>query len=183
MKKFIVGVITGILLSSSIAFAATYVANTASFKVLVNGEEFVSDPPALVVEGRTYLPLRAIGDALGVPVNWNEELRQAEVGSMPEGSIPHYLGAPDSIDLGALLGIKPLRSNTEDPKAQYHAYNILDLSPKTLEIYIKALAQEGYVALPQSAESEYEYVCRKGNTFTYIEFDEGEMIIYTIIVD
>jgi len=34
-----------------------------------------------VVEGRTYLPLRAMGDALGVPVNWNEELKQAEVGN------------------------------------------------------------------------------------------------------
>lgn len=81
MKKFIAGIIVGALISSSIAYAATYVANVASFKVLVNGKEFTSDPPALVVEGRTYLPLRAIGDALGVPVSWNEELRQAEVGN------------------------------------------------------------------------------------------------------
>lgn len=83
MKKFIAGVIVGTIISSSIAFAATYVANVANFKVLVNGKEFTSDPPALVVEGRTYLPLRAMGDALGVPVTWNEELRQAEVGDAP----------------------------------------------------------------------------------------------------
>lgn len=36
---------------------------TGGFKVLVNGEEFVSDPPALAVDGRTYLPLRAMGEA------------------------------------------------------------------------------------------------------------------------
>lgn len=80
MKKFIIGLITGVMLASTIAFAATYTASPATFKVLVNGKEFVSDPPALVVEGRTYLPLRAMGDALGVPVEWNAELGQAEVG-------------------------------------------------------------------------------------------------------
>ncbi len=84
MKKFISGFLAGAVCFCTIgAFAASYVADVAGFKVLVNGKEFVSDPPALVVEGRTYLPLRAIGDALGVPVNWNAELGQAEVGTMP----------------------------------------------------------------------------------------------------
>lgn len=84
MKKFILGFILGALIFSVVGvFAASYVADVAGFKVLVNGKEFVSDPPALVVEGRTYLPLRAMGDALGVPVNWNDELGQAEVGVTP----------------------------------------------------------------------------------------------------
>ena len=81
MKRFIIGFLVGAMLFGALgAFAASYIANPVDFKVIVNGEEFVSDPPALEVEGRTYLPLRAMGDALGVPVNWNEELRQAEVG-------------------------------------------------------------------------------------------------------
>lgn len=84
MKRFIGGFLSGALLFGAIsAFAVTYVANPVDFKVLVNGEEFVSDPPALEVEGRTYLPLRAMGDALGVPVEWNAELGQAEVGIAP----------------------------------------------------------------------------------------------------
>lgn len=84
MKKFIMGFVIGAIICSMIgAFAVSYVANPVDFKVLVNGKEFVSDPPALEVNGRTYLPLRAMGDALGVPVNWNEELRQAEVGEVP----------------------------------------------------------------------------------------------------
>ncbi len=82
MKKFICGFVAGAMLFGAVgAFAVSYIANPAGFKVLVNGEEFVSDPPALEVEGRTYLPLRAMGDALGVPVTWNEELGQAEVGN------------------------------------------------------------------------------------------------------
>lgn len=83
MKKFISGFIVGALLFSmvSVFAAVSYVAKPADFKVIVNGKEFVSDPPALEVEGRTYLPLRAMGEALGVPVNWNQELYQAEVGN------------------------------------------------------------------------------------------------------
>ncbi|OQB13331.1 MAG: hypothetical protein BWY15_01795 [Firmicutes bacterium ADurb.Bin193] len=81
MKRFMSGFLLGAMLFGVVgAVAVSYVANPVDFKVLVNGKEFVSDPPALEVEGRTYLPLRAMGEALGVPVNWNEELRQAEVG-------------------------------------------------------------------------------------------------------
>ena len=87
MKKFISGIVTGALLTSTIALAASYVAEPASFKVLVNGKEFTSDPPALVVNGSTYLPLRAVGDALGVPVVWNAELKQAEVGNAPSEEV------------------------------------------------------------------------------------------------
>lgn len=81
MKRFISGVIVGGVLACTIALAASYVAEPASFKVLVNGKEFTSDPPAMVINGSTYLPLRAMGNALNVPVNWNAELNQAEVGS------------------------------------------------------------------------------------------------------
>ena len=80
MKKFITGTCAGIALASTIALAASYMAEDASFKVFVNGEEFTSSK-AVVIDGRTYLPLRAIGDALGVPVNWNDESKQVEVGN------------------------------------------------------------------------------------------------------
>ena len=84
MKKAIAGFVAGALIVGCIGvFAGSYVANSIDFKVMVNGKEFTSDPPPLEVGGRTYLPLRAIGDALGVPVGWNEELRQAEVGTAP----------------------------------------------------------------------------------------------------
>ncbi len=87
LKVFTGGFLAGALVCSCVGIAAiTYTAEPVDFKVLVNGEEFVSDPPALAVDGRTYLPLRAMGEALGVPVNWNEELRQAEVGTAPDES-------------------------------------------------------------------------------------------------
>lgn len=82
IKKFLSGFAAGAIVFGTVgALAASYVAVPAEFKVFVNGKEFTSDPPALVVEDRTYLPLRAVGDALGVPVNWNAELGQAEDGT------------------------------------------------------------------------------------------------------
>ena len=82
MKKFISGFLAGSIISFTIGiFAVSYVAEPATFKVMVNGKEFTSDPPVLVIDGNTYLPLRAMGNALGVPVTWNSELGQAEVGN------------------------------------------------------------------------------------------------------
>lgn len=60
-----------------------YSAEPATFEVLVNGKTFKPDDvPVLVVEGRTMLPLKAIGDALGVPVKWDSEKRQVVVGDV-----------------------------------------------------------------------------------------------------
>ncbi|HHX70426.1 MAG TPA: hypothetical protein GX708_20525 [Gallicola sp.] len=83
MKKLISGLIIGGILATSVCTyaeeATSWRADLATFKVMVRGEEFISENPPIVVEGRTYLPLRAMGNALGVPVEWNAELKQAEV--------------------------------------------------------------------------------------------------------
>ena len=98
MKKFILGLICGAIICGSMVFAATYVAESPTFKVLVNGNEFHSDPPVLVVEGRTYLPLRAMGDVLGVPVEWNAELSQVEVGTTPSENSQYTFGSTFNFD-------------------------------------------------------------------------------------
>ena len=80
MKKCIATFIMGVLLSITIfAVANSFTALPATFNIYVEGEEFKSENPPLVIEGRTYLPLRAIGEALGINVDWNEELRRVEI--------------------------------------------------------------------------------------------------------
>ena len=82
MKKFVTGFIVGALICSMLgAFAVSYIAEPVTFKVMVNGKEFVSESPALAINGSTYLPLKATGEALGVPVKWNSDLFQVEVGA------------------------------------------------------------------------------------------------------
>lgn len=84
MKKFLSGIIVGVLLCGA-SFAATeFIAKKAEFKVFVNGTEFKGTTGEILeVDGRTYLPLRDMGNALGVAVNWNDELQQVEVGTPP----------------------------------------------------------------------------------------------------
>lgn len=95
MKKLISGLIIGGLLATSVCTyaeeATSWRADLATFNVMVRGEKFVSENPPIVVEGRTYLPLRAMGEALNVPVEWNADLKQAEVAmsdKKPEVSQP-----------------------------------------------------------------------------------------------
>lgn len=83
MKKIVVGFILGVVTSLSFtAFAVNsdiFTAQKASFEVFVDGKRFESENPPLVVEGRTYLPLRATGEALGVEVEWNQDLKRVEL--------------------------------------------------------------------------------------------------------
>ncbi len=177
MKKFIVGMIVGIMLTSSIAFAVSYVAEPVSFKVLVNGEEFVSEPPALVVEGRTYLPLRAIGDALGVPVEWNEELRQAEVGTMPaienEELVISYYDEYNSVpDFGKIFNAEELSGNLPLVGNDWRIYKYAEEAGRdgVLIRYVEVLEKEGFKYRELSDDTKIAYM--KNNTAVVLSADE-----------
>ena len=82
MKKYLLGFIVGIMLFSFIGVYASsqFIAEKANFPVIINSEEFVpTTGDILLVNGRTYLPLRDIGVALGVDVRWNDDLMCVEV--------------------------------------------------------------------------------------------------------
>ena len=80
IKSLLAGIILGVILfSGATVFAANYQALTATFPVYINGEEWQTDSEILVIEGRTYLPLRALGDALSVDVGWNQEFFRVEI--------------------------------------------------------------------------------------------------------
>lgn len=83
MKKLLCGFLIGIISSFCVFVYANNVlkATPASFDIIVNGEKFTTnDKPAVVIDGSTYLPLRAIGNVLNVPVEWNAENKRVEVG-------------------------------------------------------------------------------------------------------
>lgn len=82
-KQLIAGIIIGAILFGGFAAVAdsikTYIAEQANFPLLVDGVEEKLDMLIVTIEGRTYLPLRAMGNVLGVKVDWNAEKGQAEV--------------------------------------------------------------------------------------------------------
>lgn len=87
MKKFVLGFIVGALLFTALPIGAAieeYICYKSDYKVMVNGVEYISeDLPILNYKGYTYAPFRSILEAAGLNVNWNAELRQAEV-TLPE---------------------------------------------------------------------------------------------------
>lgn len=74
----IVAVICASILIVSAA-TESIIALIATFDIYVNGEKYQGENPPIVIEGRTYLPLRAIGEVLGIEVEWNQSLRRVEV--------------------------------------------------------------------------------------------------------
>ncbi len=81
-KQLIAGIVIGSVLTGSLAFAnnvRTFLAEEANFPVMVNGSPVTLDMPVVTIQDRTYLPLRAMGNVLGIKVDWNEEKAQAEV--------------------------------------------------------------------------------------------------------
>ena len=82
MKSLIAGIIIGAMLFSGMTVLAAnfeFEAFKATFPIYINGEEWESDSPAVVIGGRAYLPLRALGEALSVDVGWNEKEFRVEI--------------------------------------------------------------------------------------------------------
>jgi archaellum component FlaF (FlaF/FlaG flagellin family) len=98
MKKFVAGLLVGVLVSTGFAYAAQkYTASVVPYKILVNGKVFTNtDKPAVNIDGSTYLPLRAMGEALNVAVNWNAKLKQVEIGDMNGSSSQGVINAPNA---------------------------------------------------------------------------------------
>ncbi|MEW8958904.1 MAG: stalk domain-containing protein [Moorella sp. (in: firmicutes)] len=69
MRKWLLTVLAAITLLILGLVEATAAQN---MRILVNGREIISDVPPQVVNGRTLVPLRVIGEALGANVSWDE---------------------------------------------------------------------------------------------------------------
>lgn len=62
-----------IILSTAVVAASVVVANSvnaAEVQLVVNGENVVSDQAPVIESGRTLVPFRAIGEALGAEIDW-----------------------------------------------------------------------------------------------------------------
>lgn len=92
MKKgFLKGFVLGGMIFGTVSFAAvSYTALEATFPLMINGEEWECDKPVVVVEGSTYLPLKSIGEVLGVDVKWNSDLRRVEIGEESKSGLKSY---------------------------------------------------------------------------------------------
>lgn len=78
MKKVLSILLCALILISAIAVFAnteeTVTAIRTVFNMLVRGKE-TTVPDMVVIDGRTYVPLRAMGELLNVDVDWDDETR------------------------------------------------------------------------------------------------------------
>ena len=180
-KVLLALVLVLISLMSTTAFATeTFEAIEPSFEVLVNGERFYSLHPIVVIDGRTYLPLRALGDCLGVYVDWNGELSQAEVSSTIKVGPTVYTDYPyekftDVPDFGKISGVNPYAEEKKSSvlgQAVVYGYQVpAENFQKAIDDYINELVVCGF-------EVFLEQMTGANSTTMYLRSSTGRMIYF-----
>lgn len=72
MSKYLRGFLIFVLVVGFIIVSPKTVSASGDIKVLLDGRELSFDVPPQIIEGRTLLPLRAIFEALGLEVGWDD---------------------------------------------------------------------------------------------------------------
>jgi hypothetical protein len=84
IKGFVAGVLLTALLSSTLAFANSGIISEIHYgiRVVLNGRpvHFDADSQPFVMNERTFLPLRAMADLLGLPIDFDAEQNTVHVG-------------------------------------------------------------------------------------------------------
>jgi len=99
MKKFIAGLVIGIVLS---VFGTALAAQTA-IKLVVNNKPVACYPAPLMIEGRVFVPIRFVADALGQKVNWNGENNTVIIGESPSITSSAGLSRDNPLPFGQFL--------------------------------------------------------------------------------
>lgn len=99
IKGFVAGVLVTVMLSGTLLVSA----NTGGVmrevfygvSIVINGNQW--NPPAdmtpFIADGRTFLPVRGIAQALDVPVEWDGATRTVFIGTIPHGR-PFFTTVP-----------------------------------------------------------------------------------------
>lgn len=113
-KKKILGVLcctfAVALVAALVAIKETQAARP--IRLVVNGRDIACDVPPFIKDGRTFVPVRFIAEALGYPVKWDERTWTVYVGAPPEGLDLVTELKPFRMDASAdisLMSIKPIR--------------------------------------------------------------------------
>lgn len=92
MKKRILAALAalGVIATASAAWASTGSQNIQviyrNIKLVVNGVPVQTSAEPFIYNGTTYLPVRAVSEALGQDVSWDGETSTVYVGKQPEGN-------------------------------------------------------------------------------------------------
>ena len=114
MKKVICAIII-VMLISCVALASQYGAYNGFdiVKVFVGGNEVVNDVPAVIMDGRTMVPIRVISEQLGMSVDWDSSTNTAVINDYSKFQVQLY------VDYSHMLTRLEMIANNVDA----HAFN------------------------------------------------------------
>lgn len=112
MKIRLQGLILGVLIGATVAGGAVFAANTTTlYDVIMNGIKIVVDGQQLnptdangnkvepiIYNGTTYLPVRAVANAIGKAVYWDGPNYTVYLGEVPNGLLPYPTVTLEDLD-------------------------------------------------------------------------------------
>lgn len=79
MKRFLAGVLAGVIIMGVAMFSIPAIAadlykidTTRTLTLKINGREIASDPPPLLINDRTYVPIRFVAEAMNMTVGFED---------------------------------------------------------------------------------------------------------------
>lgn len=103
--------------------AATYMSQDVNYPIYIDNVIFTPSTPAQNVQGSTYLPLRAMSEALGVEITWDASARRVDV---------YKNKTKDTLDIPDMAMWEYILSKSNSPLAQQQSsassFNISDSS-------------------------------------------------------
>lgn len=106
----------------------------------VNGKAVTLDVRPALVNDTTYVPLRAVSEAFGCAVDWDEASRSVYI-TTGENNIKSFEGYTDIPDFGAAFGVSPAWVSGD---GTIYVYNAADLPENAQAEYQKILTSKGF---------------------------------------
>ena len=91
MKKFLCGLVVGLLIASS----AAVLADGQALLLIVNGVDITDEAQPVLIDGRTLVPARALAEKLGASVAWDSTNNAVVVTTIREQA-SHYQPEPSN---------------------------------------------------------------------------------------
>lgn len=169
MKKFISGIIAGVMVTTSMSVIAatgvkTLQAHFSVDKLIVNGVDTGKGNSAFISNGTTYVPLRTISDTLGNEISWDSSTKTIYINS---GGTQTNLGEPTDLP--------PVINNTQNTVTVPSGKKFIT-EQQAKNAAVKAVGGGTVIWIKQDLydddlSPDYEIKIKKGNRIYEVEVD------------
>lgn len=169
--------VTGAIISAlvvgvtPVALAKTGAANIpvqySNIKVVVDGKELSTSKEPFIYDGTTYLPLRAVAEAVGKEVKWDNAAKVAYLGEKTISSAPKLT----ETDYLSQLGVKEYMCETYG--YYVHVLAVTNNSRDTLRIESNAVSKDESGKVVE-AKSASDYAIGSGDTAVLTHYFDEE---------